>query len=186
MASHPYIGISDGAYMTSRDRLDFHIWGEAFVRPGQEQENWTDRNNMAAWGMLQLSPEKLSLYYLRHYQHPTAHLARMTVRTDGFVSAHAGSIVGTLTTKPLVFEGKNLVINFATSAGSQIRVELQDEQGKPVPGYEKDNCPAIYGDEIEHVVSWKKGSDLSGLQNKPVKIKFELIDADLYSVRFRN
>jgi len=185
VGSHPFTGVSDGGFMSSRDRTNFHIWGEAFVRPGQEQFNWTERSNMAAWGMLQLCPEEISMFYSRHFHHSTNHLSRMTLRTDGFVSVHAGAQTGNLTTKPLIFEGRNLVINYATSAGSGIRVELLDENNKPIPGYELDNCPVIYGDEIEHVVSWKSGSDVSALGGKPIRIRFELMDADLYAMQFR-
>ncbi len=185
ISSYPETGISDGGYMTSRDGVNFHIWPEAFVRPGLDQDNWTDRSTMAAWGMLQLKPEEISMYYSRDYQHPTTHIARMTIRTDGFVSAHAGGTTGNLITKPLLFEGKNLVINFSSSAGSGIRVELLDENNIPIPGFELASCPFIYGDKIEHIVSWKSGSDLSALANKPVRIRFQLTDADIYSFRFK-
>lgn len=183
--SSPEVGISDGGYMTSRDGKIFNIWGEAFMRPGPDQENWTDRSTMAAWGILQLSPGEISMYYSRDYQHQSIHMSRATLRTDGFVSAHAGSKTGTLVTKPLLFKGNNLTINFATSAGSGIRVGLLDEKNIPIPGFEMDNCPIIYGDKIEHIVRWKSGNDVSTLANKPVRIIFELVDADLYSFQFR-
>lgn len=184
MSTYRQNGVSDGVFMSSRDGLRFHRWEEAFVRPGMDQFNWTDRNNMAAWGMFELEPGELSLYYSRHYQHPDAYVERLTLRTDGFVSVHAGGATGTAVTRPIIFEGKELVINCSTSAAGGVRVEVQDEAGSAIPGFGLDDCPVIYGDDIERVVSWKSGSDLSKFAGKPVKLKFELKDADLYSMRF--
>ena len=34
------------------------------------------------------------------------------------------------------------------------------------------------------VVTWKSGADVSALSGRPVRLRFELKDADLYSLRF--
>jgi hypothetical protein len=184
--SHPYPGVSDGVFISSRDGLVFHKWLEGFHRPGLDQGNWTDRNNMAAWGILELKPGEVSIYYSQHYRHPTNGIVRTTIRTDGFVSVHAGSKAGEMVTKPLVFDGKELVINYSTSAVGGVQVEIQDAEGKPVSGFALDDCPVIYGDEIERVVKWKSGSDLSSLAGKPIRLRFRMTDGDLYSMRFRD
>lgn len=183
--AHPIDGVSDGVFMSSRDGLNFHRWPEAFLRPGLDQDNWTDRNVMAAWGIFELTPGEISIYYSQHYRHATAHMVRTTVRTDGFVSVNAGYGGGEFVTRPIVFEGKELVINYSTSAPGEIAVEVQDASGKAVPGFALDDCPPIYGDRIERVVKWKGGSDLSSLAGKQVKLRVKMKDADLYSVRFR-
>ncbi len=59
---------------------------------------------------------------------------RYTLRTDGFVSLRAGFAGGTVTTKPFSCDGAELSLNFATSAAGSVRVELQDETGRPLPG----------------------------------------------------
>ena len=76
-------------------------------------------------------------------------------------------------------------MNFATSTAGSIRVEIQGEDGTPLDGYSLESCPEIYGDAIEEVVAWEGGSDVGKLAGKPVRLRFELKDADLYSVRFR-
>jgi hypothetical protein len=43
----------------------------------------------------------------------------------------------------------------------------------------------IYGDQLERVVTWKNGSDLSALAHRTIRLRFVLQDADLYSFRFR-
>ncbi len=183
--SHPIDGVSDGVFMSSRDGLNFHRWPEAFLRPGLDRNNWTDRNIMAAWGVFELTPGEISIYYSQHYRHATAHMVRATVRTDGFVSVNAGYGGGEFVTKPLTFAGKELVINYSTSAPGEVRVEIQDASGQAVPGFALDDCPPIYGDRIERVVKWKGGSDVSSLAGKPVRLRVKMKDADVYSLRFR-
>jgi hypothetical protein len=41
------------------------------------------------------------------------------------------------------------------------------------------------GDETERVVTWKSGRDVSELAGRPVRLRFAMQDADLYSLRFR-
>ena len=65
-------------------------------------------------------------------------------------------------TKPLRFDGKELEINYSTSAGGAVRVEIQDAAGRPIPGFGLEDCEQIVGDQIERVVVWKDTSDVSG------------------------
>lgn len=178
-------GVSDGVFMTSRDGLHWHRFVEAFLRPGLDRDNWTERNMHIAAGVVPTGADELSVYWVEHYRHPTARLRRGTLRTDGFVSVHAGHPGGEFLTKPLAFQGKELVINYATSAAGSVRVEMQDAQGRPIAGRSLDDCPEIYGDEIEQVVTWNDGSDVSAEQGKAVRLRVALTDADLYSIQFR-
>ena len=41
-------------------------------------------------------------------------------------------------------------------------------------------------DRLEKIVSWKSGADVSKLSGKPVRLKFQLKDADLYSFQFQS
>lgn len=188
---HPLPGISDGVFMTSRDGLHWHRWLEAFIRPGLQRERWWQRNNMTAWGILLTksdvlgAPDELSLYSSESYYADGCRLRRFTLRIDGFVSVHASYTGGEFVTRPLIFEGRELVINYSTSAAGSIRVEICDRDGTPIPGFELANCPEIYGDEIEGVVTWKTGADVSKLAGRPIRLRFVLKDADLYSIRFR-
>jgi hypothetical protein len=199
-------GISDMVFMTSRDQ-GAH-WNrrfmEAFVRPGRERRNWTDRSQLPAWGLVETAPDEVSLYVVRNYHTPSCYLERLVLRADGFVSAHAGYAGGELRTKPLVFRGDNLYLNFAASAAGHLKVEIQDLAGKPLPGFSLDECPPILGDEVELPVRWtrfipdEKDSPqyakffrraaehpLARLQGKPVRLRIVLKDADLYALRFK-
>ena len=111
-------------------------------------------------------------------------MRRGTLRTDGFVSVRARYEGGEFVTQPLRFEGNSLVINFSTSAVGWIKVELQDQQGRPVPGFELGSSDEIYGDELARPVTWQGRTDVSALAGKPVRLRFAMKDADLYSIRF--
>ena len=149
--------------------------------------NWVQRNNYPSRGMLETAPGELSIYWLQHYhQIGPSQLRRGTLRTDGFVSVNAGYWGGELLTKPLVFEGTELTVNYSTSAFGNVQVEIQDENGRAIEGYRLEQFPVLYGDEIDRVVSWEGRPDVSRLAGKPVRLRFILKDADLYSIRFRS
>lgn len=77
-----------------------------------------------------------------------------------------------------------LEINYSTSAAGSIRVELQDLNGDPIPGFTAGDSVEIIGDEISRYVLWEGGACVSELATKPVRIRFIMADADLYSFRF--
>ena len=135
--------------------------------------------------MVPTGPEEISLYYVENYRNPTCRLRRGVLRTDGFVSVNAPFGGGEFVTKPLTFSGRELVINYSTSVAGDVRVETQDEQGKPIAGHSLSDAAEIFGDEIERVVSWESGSDVSALAGTPVRLRIAMKEADLYSLRFR-
>jgi hypothetical protein len=177
-------GVSDAVFMSSRDGQNWdrtHI--DSWLRPGTDQHNWTHRSNMPAWGIVQTGPDEFSMYVSEHYGWPDNRLRRITMRRHGFSSAHAGARGGEFTTQPLTFSGEKLVLNYATSAAGSIAVEIQDESGKPLPGYAVADMKPLYGDELDAAISWKSKKDVSGVAWKPVRLHFVMQDADLYSFR---
>jgi len=177
--------------MSSRDGETFHRWREAFVRPGPEPDRWVCRNNLVAWGLVETAshlagaPDEISLYVIEgYYQGESCRVRRHTMRVDGFVSASAGLEGGDVLTKPLTFTGDRLELNFSTSAAGGVRVEIQDNDGKPINGFSWDDCPEIFGDSIARTVVWKNDTDLSALADKPSRLRFSLKDANVYTFRF--
>ena len=78
-----------------------------------------------------------------------------------------------------------LILNYSTSAAGSIQVELQNIQGEAIPGFSIDECVPIIGDRLDGATSWKSGQSLSKLAGTPVRIRFVLQDADLYSLQLR-
>jgi hypothetical protein len=48
------------------------------------------------------------------------------------------------------------------------------------------DCETIYGDTLEAVARWNGSDDVSKLKGKPVRLRFSMKDADLYSIQFNN
>jgi hypothetical protein len=51
-----------------------------------------------------------------------------------------------------------------------------------------EDSEAIYGDRIRHIVRWgtepTKSGDLSRLAGRPIRLRFVMQEADLYSLKF--
>jgi hypothetical protein len=182
---HPFESLSDAIFMTSRDGVHWDsTFSEAWIRPGRDQRNWTDRSNMPAWGIAVTADDEFSIYVSEHYRWADTRLRRYTVRRDGFASMHAGAQSGEWTTRPLLFSGSSLILNYSTSAAGSLRVELQDGRGNVLPGFSLEESEELYGDELDAVAHWKSHSDLSALQNQPIRLRFVMQEADLFSLRF--
>lgn len=184
--------VTEGLFMSSRDGVLFKRWNEAFLRPGIERPGtWNYGHQYIAWQVvptksdLEGAPDELSLYAVESYwTGRSSELRRYTLRMDGFVSASAPMSGGSLVTKPFTFTGKRLSLNFSTSAAGGVRVELQDAAGKTLPGFSAEDCGEIYGDALERTVAWKSKMDVSTLAGKPVRMRFDLKDADVYAFQF--
>lgn len=184
--------LTDGLFMSSRDGQSFRRWDEAFLRPGPRSfGNWAYGDNYQCCGMLETVPEipggpaELSFFVTENYwRTPGTVFRRYALRMDGFVSVRAGFRGGELLTKPVRYDGTRLFLNFSTSAAGSIRVEIQDAEGRPQPGYSLQDCHEVIGDEIARIVAWKAGNDLNKFAGSPIRLRFFLKDADLCSLRF--
>lgn len=184
--------ITEGLLMAGRDGVTFKRWNEAFLPPGIERKGtWQYGQQYIAWHAVETkstlagAPNELSLYATENYWHGKGGtLRRYTLRLDGFVSIHAPMKGGRLLTKPLVFSGDRLKLNFASSAAGGVRVEIQDAAGKPIDGYALADCEPLFGDSINRTVTWKGGADVSSLSGKTVRLRIQLRDAHLYALRF--
>ena len=184
---HPkyFKDISDAVFMTSRGGNFYdRTFMSAFIKPGIGAENWVSRTTYPALNTVQTGPTEMSIYVNQNYAQPTAHLRRYSMRLDGFSSLRAAYEGGEFVTKPLIFSGKKLLLNFSTSAAGGIKIAILDKDGKPFPGFMlEDNIESI-GNEIERPARWKNGTDLSALAGQPVQLHFKMKDADLFAIRF--
>ena len=92
---------------------------------------------------------------------------------------------GELLTKPLIWSGSELIMNYSTSAAGSVQVELQDAQGVPLPGFALADSQVMYGDLLEQPMLWRGTPDLGALAGTPVRLRLVLKDADLFSLKFR-
>lgn len=106
-----------------------------------------------------------------------------TIRRDGFASIDALFPGGSVTTKLLTFQGQRLMLN-ADAAHGEILVELTDHEGRPIPGYTKEQCIGLREDAVRGQVRWRTSQSLAPLQGKPIRATFHLKTARLYSFQF--
>jgi hypothetical protein len=180
-----YKDCADVVLLTSRGGTAYdRTFLEAFLRPGLGVENWVSRNNYPALNTVETGKDEISFYTLSNYGQPGTHLRRYSLPMDRFASIGAGYGGGEALTKALTFTGSRLMLNYSTSAPGGIRTEVQEENGKPIPGFTLEDSVETIGDQIERAARWKSGSDLSALAGRAVRLRFVLKDADIYALRF--
>ena len=157
---------------------------ESFVRPGIGLENWVSRSNYPALNIVQTSSREMSFYVNQNYAQPTSSINRYSMRIDGMSSIHADFNGGALLTKPFVFKGDELEMNFSTSAAGGIKTAILNNDNKAYDGFEMSESIEAIGNYINDKVRWKNKENLSSLEGKVVKLKILLKDANLYSLKF--
>ena len=176
---------SDAVLMTTRggNRYD-RSFMEALVRPEIGWSHWISRSNYPTRGIVPTGKNEMSIYIQHDYFQPTHSLHRYSMRVDGLVSVSAPYSGGTFTTKTLTFTGSRLLLNYSTSAAGSIRVEILDETGTPLDGFSGENASDLTGNWIDQEITFPGGQNVGELAGKPVKVRFTMKDADLYSIRF--
>jgi hypothetical protein len=101
------------------------------------------------------------------------------LRLDGFVSVNA-EIEGTVTTRTLLFVGDSLEVN-ANAAGGSLQVEVLDSDGNTIEGFSRDACEPMTNDSVRHILKWNGSEDCHLIQARPIKLRFHMEKAKLYS-----
>ncbi len=180
-----YKDCSDVVLLSTRGGTDYdRKFMESYIRPGIGLRNWVSRSNYPVLNIVQTGENEMSLYVNEDYAQPTSHIKRYSLRLDGFASLKADYYGGEVLTKLLTFEGKELELNYSTSSAGSIKVELQDPEGKAIPGFSLADCEEIIGNETRRVVKWKGNRDLYSLEGESIRMRIVMRDADLYSIKF--
>ena len=197
----------------SRNGLTWHRVGRHGVIDLSKEHDWQKLANQATfipggrhgedwdWGQIYtyqkpiVVGDEIWIYYTglsnRHWASyhgdtPRSGIGLATLRLDGFVSIDAASS-GTMTTKKFVFIGDTLEVN-ANAKGGSIVVEALDSKGKVIEGFSKKDSMPITTDGIRHVLKWKGKTDCHLIQARPIRLRFHMKKAKLYSFtpRIRN
>ena len=187
---------------TSRDGIS---WNRApgrkpFIRNGVQGTFWS-RQIYPSGDVIQVGDELWFYFGASSSGHGASSgpedvgIGRAVLRLDGFISADADYTGGELTTRPLVFAGNRLQLNLDTGSGGSVRVELLDEDGIPIPGFELKSefeDVEIEGNHVRVLAQWPRvvdgarrlTSDVSELAGRPVRLRFVMRNARLYSFQF--
>ena len=87
---------------------------------------------------------------------------------------------GEIATKPITFSGKHLFVNADCRFGS-LKAEFIGRDGRPIPGFSREDCSAFsHADSTKTELAFK-GGDLSALVGKTVRLRFFIHCGTLYS-----
>jgi hypothetical protein len=103
-----------------------------------------------------------------------------TLRRDGFASLDAVEKTGTLTTRPLRFQGAHLFVNLDAPRG-ELRVEVLTLDGRPYGPFTAENCVPLCCDSTRQRVTWRGVESLARVSGKNVRLRFTLTSGSLYS-----
>ncbi len=175
---------TDCIFMFSRDGGDnWHRYNEAFMTPGYEHSrNWIYGDCYPAYSFIDSGNDSYYMYEVGwHLSYDDeSPLYRYEIVKDRFACIAASDKAEMVVTKPIIFEGKDLYLNFSTSAYGYIYVDVLDEAGNEISGKSFE----IYGDTIDRKISFEDGSDFSAFSGKPVRLRFKMLDSKLYSMKF--
>ncbi len=178
--------VTDGIFICSRNGVDFKLYSESFMRPGPETplkwvygDSCISRMTIETPSNIPGADAEISLYtYDNHWSGKASQLIRNTIRCDGFVSLHAGEKEKSIVTKPFIFSGNEMRINFSTSALGYMFLTLTADDGTEIHTCE------TFGDSTDRRIHFY--GDLEAFSGKPVILTVRMKDADLYAIRFLN
>lgn len=165
--------------MTSRDGSTFQRYADAVIPRTAPRDRNHNRSNYMVWGMFQLpgKPREIAVYGTENYYERTpGRVRRFVYRVDGFVALHGGNDGGRVTTKPLQYEGKRLLLNYKVRTGGSLKVEVLNDDGGVIAV-----SKPIDGDAIDAAVNWERNE---GFSEGVLQLRFSLKNADVYSLRF--
>ncbi len=165
--------------MTSRDGVNFQRFAEAVIPRTAPQDRNHNRSNYMVWGMFQLpdQPNEISVYGTEnYYERSPGRVRRFVYRVDGFVALRGGADGGQVTTKPLHYTGKRLLLNYLVKADGALTVEALNNGGEVIGKSE-----LLGGDVVDGPVQWRQEP---GFGEQPAVLRFTIKNADLYSLRF--
>ena len=187
MKDKPRYGLTltDCVFMASRDGINFQRQDEAFIRPEPEEPyGWVYGTAYPARGMIETPGDlpgqdpEISMYvFENHWADKPADFVRYTIRCDGFMSMHAGAKEKLVATKPFIFDGSEMRINFETSARGYLYITLTAEDGSKIESCE------TFGNSINRLVRFDK--DIAAFSGKSVTMTVRMRDADLYAIQFQ-
>ncbi len=184
----PKDGIGYATLAISRDAENWQRFREPFLDRNPRRGSW---DHAMTW-ISAIVPvgDEVYLYYggyaRGHKIEPRRErqIGLAKLRKDGYLSLRAGDKPGSLLTRTLTFVGGTLCVNAEVAGGGELRVEIQDDRGRPLPGFVLADCDPIKGKEVAHRVTWKGKSDVADLAGKVIRLKFVLRSVDLYAFEF--
>jgi hypothetical protein len=156
---------------------------DTFLDPDPQVGAW---DHAMAWvGTSVPVGDEMYLYYAGYkwghkYHHSVERqIGLVKVKRDRYVARRSGEKGGTLTTPLVTLDGKQLTLN-ADAQGGEVRVQVRDTSGQPIPGLSFADCQPVTDDSMNAPLRWKSKS-LADVAGKPVRLEFALKNASLFA-----
>ena len=104
-------------------------------------------------------------------------------RLWALVSSAGGATLGEAVTRPGKIAGAQLAVNVLTKTGGELKAELLDSAGRPIPGFTADDCTPLAGDHRRITFQWRGGATAP---SAAVQTRFVLKRAFLYGYAWEN
>ena len=167
---------------------------QTFIGATLKKSSWERAYIHSVGGVCNIVDDKLYFYYTafkgdeskrNHLEHWNGMYANAStglaiMRRDGFASMQAGDEESMLFSRLIKFSGKYLFVNVEALKG-QLKVVICDNEGNPIPGFTKEESLPVSTDSTRQPVRWRNHNDLGSLKGKPVRFKFYLVNAKIYS-----
>ena len=174
----------------SRDGINWTRFRQPFI-PFGAPGTWDSGGAWATATEIPYKNDELLFYYRgnrkAHGDDPDAGVGVATLKQDRFIGLYAEK-EGTVTTHlmRLTHHGgrkadRGVFSLNADASNGQVVVELLDQDNKPIPGYTAKDCIPVKGDNTTHYVRWKKHANLYPVIGLPVRCRFYLKTASIYS-----
>jgi hypothetical protein len=157
-----------------------------FIPVSDKQGDWNWCNVQSAGGACLVVGDKLYFYVSGRAGVPgstssgACSTGLATLRRDGFASLDAGEVEGSLTTRPVHFQGRYLFVNADANKGT-LRAEILDPDGRVIPPFTRDNCIPLSKDTTLGRIRWKQSDEIGKLAGRPVRFRFHLTKGNLYA-----
>jgi len=181
------LAITDGILLMSRDGKSFTKFDEAFLCPPPENpDSYVYGDGFFVPALTEVCSDikgaenEYMLYVVESYRSAQNYcsIVKYTLRFDGFVSLYAGGEAKTAVTKEFTYCGDELYCNIESSARGSVRFTIICD-GEEYESYE------TFGNSSDKRVHFLSESAVKKCKGKPVKLRIDIFDADLYSIAFR-
>lgn len=174
----------------SRDGFHFsRDFRSPFIRCTDAEGAWNRGYLHACGGLCLVSPDELAFPVAGFSGASPAEGAHLyggastglaLLRRDGFASLHANGTLQFALTRKLRFEHGNYLFVNADALRGFVRAQIENEEGKPFEGFAFGDCIPVVSDGTKLPLRFR-GGDLSRFCGKAIRIRFEMISADLYA-----
>jgi hypothetical protein len=90
---------------------------------------------------------------------------------------------GEFMTVPLLFDGHEARLNYHTTQAGSVLVEVVGTNGV-LSGRSFAECDPLYGDYLNHSLSWRGETQIPRQNDEPVSFRFRLQAAEVFGMEF--